>query len=115
MQNRPQLQRLRFIAERIIPFTPECNPRARDWKWEVNLIGSRQINAFCMPGGKIAFYMGILATLQLSDDEVATIMGHEAAQFGFDVGVNGHESPSTSQTALLSFLDRLTSQTRLSL
>lgn len=75
----PQLQRLRFIAERIIPFTPACNPRARDWKWEVNLIGSRQINAFCMPGGKIAFYYGILAELQLDDDEVAMIMGHEAA------------------------------------
>jgi len=75
----PQLQRLRFIAERIIPFTPECNARARDWKWEVNLIGSRQINAFCMPGGKIAFFYGILAELQLDDDEVAMIMGHEAA------------------------------------
>ena len=75
----PQLQRLRFIAQRIIPFTPECNERARDWQWEVNLIGSRSINAFCMPGGKIAFYFGILSELQLDDDEVAMIMGHEAA------------------------------------
>ena len=77
--NHPQLQRLRYIAERIIPFTPECNERARDWKWEVNLIGSQSLNAFCMPGGKIAFFYGILSKLQLSDDEVATIMGHEAA------------------------------------
>jgi len=75
----PQLQRLRYIAERIIPFTPECNERARQWKWEVNLIGSQDLNAFCMPGGKIAFFYGILAKLQLNDDEVATIMGHEAA------------------------------------
>jgi predicted Zn-dependent protease len=75
----PQLDRLRFIAGRIIPFTPECNERARNWRWEVNLIGSRQINAFCMPGGKIAFYFGILSELQLDDDEVAMIMGHEAA------------------------------------
>ena len=75
----PQLQRLRFIAQRIIPFTSECNGRARDWQWEVNLIGSRSINAFCMPGGKIAFYFGILSELQLDDDEVAMIMGHEAA------------------------------------
>ncbi len=74
-----QLQRLKYIAERIIPFTPECNSRAAQWRWEVNLIGSRQINAFCMPGGKIAFYYGILSELQLSDDEVAMIMGHEAA------------------------------------
>ncbi len=77
--NHPQLIRLRAIAQRIIPHTFEWNPRARDWKWEVNLIGSKQINAFCMPGGKIAFYFGILDKLQLNDDEVAMIMGHEAA------------------------------------
>ena len=77
--NHPQVIRLRAIAQRIIPYTYEWNPRAREWKWEVNLIGSSQINAFCMPGGKIAFYYGILDQLQLSDDEVAMIMGHEAA------------------------------------
>jgi len=75
----PQVQRLRYIAERIIPFTQGCNDRSRQWRWEVNLIGSSQLNAFCMPGGKIAFYLGILAKLQLSDDEVAMIMGHEVA------------------------------------
>ena len=75
----PQVRRLRAIAERIIPFAPPWNPRARDWKWEVQLIGSQQVNAFCMPGGKIAFYWGILAKLQLSEDEGAMIMGHEVA------------------------------------
>ena len=77
--NHPQLIRLRAIAQRIIPHTYEWNPRARSWTWEVNLIGDKQINAFCMPGGKIAFYYGILQQLQLNDDEVAMIMGHEAA------------------------------------
>ena len=75
----PQVKRLRAIAERMIPFAPECNERARSWRWEVNLIGSPDINAFCMPGGKIGFFYGILARLQLSDDEVAVIMGHEIA------------------------------------
>jgi Zn-dependent protease with chaperone function len=75
----PQLQRLKYIGARMVPFTRDCNERAAKWNWEVNLIGSRQINAFCMPGGKIAFYFGILSELQLSDDEVAMIMGHEAA------------------------------------
>ena len=75
----PQVQRLRFIANRIIPFTAGCNERARQWQWDVNLIGSQQVNAFCMPGGKIAFYFGILSKLQLTDDEVAMIMGHEVA------------------------------------
>ncbi|MET0335702.1 MAG: M48 family metallopeptidase [Rhizobacter sp.] len=77
--NHPQVVRLRAIAQRIIPFTDEWNPRAKNWKWEVNLLGSQQINAFCMPGGKIAFYYGILEKLQLNDDEVAMIMGHEMA------------------------------------
>jgi predicted Zn-dependent protease len=73
----PQLQRLRYIADRIIPVATSCNPRARAWHWEVNLLGSSQLNAFCMPGGKIVFYFGILQKLQLDDDEVAMIMGHE--------------------------------------
>ncbi len=74
-----QLQRLRYIAQRIIPFSYEWNERARRWQWEVNLLASSELNAFCMPGGKIAFYYGILDKLQLEDDEVAAIMGHEVA------------------------------------
>ena len=77
--NHPQLQRLRAIARRLVPFTTQWNPRARDWRWEVNLIGSKDINAFCMPGGKIAFYTGILDQLKLTDDEAAMVMGHEMA------------------------------------
>lgn len=75
----PQLQRLRYIAARMIPLAPACNERAREWKWEVQLLRSNALNAFCMPGGKIAFFSGILSRLKLSDDEVAMIMGHEAA------------------------------------
>jgi len=77
--NHPQLKRLRAMAERMIPLVERWNPQARQWRWEVILIGSKQINAFCMPGGKIAFYTGILDTLQLSDDEAAMVMGHEIA------------------------------------
>lgn len=75
----PQVQRLRAIADRLIPQTYEWTPRARQWRWEVNVIGSSQINAFCMPGGKIAFFYGILERLALTDDEVAMVMGHEMA------------------------------------
>lgn len=78
-KDHPQVKRLRAIAQRIIPHAMEWNPRAREWKWEVNLMGSSQINAFCMPGGKIAFYSGILDKLKLTDDEVAMVMGHEIA------------------------------------
>ena len=74
-----ELKRLRTIAQRLIPFATPWNERASQWQWEVNLIGSKQINAYCMPGGKIAFYTGILRTLQLTDDEAAMVMGHEMA------------------------------------
>lgn len=75
----PQVQRLRKIADRLLPFAPKFNERAKDWKWKVSVINSKMINAFCMPGGKIAFFTGIIDKLQLSDDEVAMVMGHEIA------------------------------------
>ena len=75
----PQLQRIRAVAKRLIPQATAWNPRAASWNWEVNLIGSNQVNAFCMPGGKIVFYIGILDQLKLTDDEVAMVMGHEMA------------------------------------
>ncbi|MCW5661077.1 MAG: M48 family metallopeptidase [Burkholderiaceae bacterium] len=78
-KDHPQVVRLRTIAERMVPYTADCNADARNWKWEVNLLGSQELNAFCMPGGKIAFYYGILSKLQLDDDEVAAIMGHEVS------------------------------------
>ena len=72
--------RLRYIADAHHSASPTSGTRARgSWRWEVNLIGSKQINAFCMPGGKIAFYYGILDQLKLTDDEVAMVMGHEMA------------------------------------
>ena len=79
LENDPRLIRLRAIASRLIPHTKIWNDGADKWKWEVNLIGSRQVNAFCMPGGKIAFFSGLLDQLKLTDDEVAIVMGHEIA------------------------------------
>jgi predicted Zn-dependent protease len=77
--NSPEVVRLRKIAQRIIPHATRWNPVAADWKWEVNLLKSEQVNAFCMPGGRIAFFTGILTNLKLTDDEVAVVMGHEIA------------------------------------
>lgn len=78
-EGHPQLVRLRAIANRLLPHVTKWHPKAEHWAWEVQLFGSNSINAFCMPGGKIAFYSGILDRLQLTDDEVAMVMGHEMA------------------------------------
>jgi Zn-dependent protease with chaperone function len=78
-ENYPQLRRLRSIATRLIGDAPRWNARARDWHWEVNLIGSKEVNAFCMPGGKIAVFSGLIDRLQLTDDELAMVLGHEMA------------------------------------
>jgi len=75
----PQVQRLRGVAQRIIPHTPRWNQAAKNWQWEVNLFDSQQVNAFCMPGGRIGFFTGIIDQLKLTDDEMAAIMGHEIA------------------------------------
>jgi len=50
--------------------------RIADFKWEFNLVESKDVNAWCMPGGKVVFYTGIMP-LTKSDAGVAVVMGHE--------------------------------------
>lgn len=72
-------QRVQTIARAILPHVGKFNDRAAEWDWEVNVIRSSTINAFCMPGGKIIVFTGIIDKLRLSDDELAMIIGHEIA------------------------------------
>jgi len=75
----PQVVRVRTITRDLLPHAAKFNDRAGSWKWKVAVVDSRQINAFCLPGGKIVIFTGIIERLKLTDDEVAMIIGHEIA------------------------------------
>lgn len=71
--------RVQEVARRLIAQTRIFREDASRWRWEVNVFQSDQVNAFCMAGGKIGIYSGIISKLQLTDSELAAVMGHEMA------------------------------------
>jgi predicted Zn-dependent protease len=74
-----QAKRVQRIAKELLPHTHKWNRRAKDWAWEVMLVRTPTVNALCMPGGKIAVFTGIIDKLNLTDDELAIVLGHEMA------------------------------------
>jgi predicted Zn-dependent protease len=78
-QNNAMLKRVRGIAGRLEAQTRVFRDDAPGWDWEVNVITSDELNAFCMPGGKIRVYSGMITQLDLTDDELANVLGHEVA------------------------------------
>ena len=75
----PTYDRLKVIANRLISQTQEFRDDTKQWDWRLTLIDAPILNATCAPGGKITFYTGIIEQLNLNDDEIAAIMGHEIA------------------------------------
>lgn len=78
-QDAAMVARVRGIAKRLIPQTAHFRPDAVQWSWETNVFSSDEVNAFCMAGGKIGVYSGLVQKLKITDDELAAVMGHEIA------------------------------------
>lgn len=74
-----QVARVRDISQRLIAQAGVFRPDATGWKWEVHVLSSDEINAWCMPGGKIAVYTGLISKINPTDDELAAVLGHEIA------------------------------------
>lgn len=77
--NAAQVQRVRAITNRLIAQVGAFRPDAANWPWEIHVIGSNDVNAWCMPGGKMAVYTGLINKIQPTDDELAAVLGHEMA------------------------------------
>ncbi len=77
--NAAQVARVRNISQKLIQHTVHFRKDALDWKWEVNVEQNDQVNAYCMPGGKIMVFTGLIDKLKATDDELAAVIGHEIA------------------------------------
>ena len=80
INNKPvMLARVKAVSRRLIAQVGAFRPDAPSWNWEINVMDTPEINAWCMAGGKIMVYSGLIDKLQPTDAELAALMGHEIA------------------------------------
>lgn len=89
------VQRVQKIASRLISQVGVFRTDALQWNWQVNVIQDQTVNAWCMPGGKIVVYTGLIDSLNLTDGELAAVMGHEISH-----ALKEHSRERASQDAL---------------
>lgn len=75
----PHVQRVRELVDRLAPYALKWSDRVKSWKWEVAVIRSPDIRMYCLPGGKIVVYGGLLDRVKLNDNELGMLLGHEIA------------------------------------
>lgn len=73
----PTAQRVHRVFNRMRPYADQANRTGVPFQWQMNVIRSPEMNAWAMPGGKMAIYTGMVERLQLTDDEIAAVIGHE--------------------------------------
>lgn len=71
--------RVRSIIDKMIPYSLKWNERAKNWKWDLAVVRSPDIRMYCLPGGKIVVYSGLLDRVRLNDNELGMLIGHEIA------------------------------------
>lgn len=108
--NSLEVERVRNISYNLISQTYVFRDDAQEWNWEINVIDSELINAFCMPGGKIVVYSGLINKLDATDDELAAVIGHEIAHALREHGRERMSSALVQQVGILGFAIFLSNQ-----
>jgi predicted Zn-dependent protease len=78
-QTDSRVRRVQSVVDSLMPYALKWNDRSRNWNWEINVVRAPRLDAYCMPGGKVVVFTGLLERLRPSDDEIAMLVGHEIA------------------------------------